>query len=92
MLACSNFHYLLGYFRNYNKYKSEGASTENPGILDVLDIVRMDVEVSSPPVRVHEGRANKRFELRGWTYSALYRSPYEYLNPNAYICWTRTGR
>ena len=47
MLACSNFHYLLGYFRNYNKYKSEGLLPENPGISDVLDIVRMDVEVSS---------------------------------------------
>ena len=51
MLACSNFHYLLGYFRNYNKYKSEGLLPENPGISDVLDIVRMHVKVS---VRVHE--------------------------------------
>lgn len=47
MLACSNFHYLLGYFRNYNKYKSEGLLPEKPNISDVLDIVRMDVAVSS---------------------------------------------
>ena len=54
MLACSNFHYLLGYFRNYNKYKSEGLLPENPGISDVLDIVRMDVKGLFPSVRVHE--------------------------------------
>lgn len=54
MLACSNFHYLLGYFRNYNKYKSEGFLPEKPDISDILDIVRMDVEVSSLTVRIHE--------------------------------------
>ena len=57
MLACSNFHYLLGYFRNYNKYKNEGLLPENPDISDVLDIVRMDVAVSSL--------------LHGWMYFAL---------------------
>lgn len=35
------------YFRNYSKYKNEGLLPGNPDISDVLDIVRMDVAVSS---------------------------------------------
>ena len=85
MLACSNFHYLLGYFRNYNKYKSEGLLPENPGISDVLDIVRMDVEVSS--LLYGYMRQSEQAIRATWVdVFCTYRSPYEYLNPNAYIC------
>ena len=85
MLACSNFHYLLGYFRNYNKYKSEGLLPENPGISDVLDIVRMDVEVSS--LLYGYMRQSEQAIRATWVdVFCTYRSPHEYLNPDAYIC------
>ncbi|WP_314706271.1 Abi family protein [Rothia mucilaginosa] len=85
MLACSNFHYLLGYFRNYNKYKNKGLLPENPGISDVLDIVRMDVEVSS--LLYGYMRQSEQAIRAAWVdVFCTYRSPHEYLNPNAYIC------
>ena len=85
MLACSNFHYLLGYFRNYNKYKSEGLLPENPGISDVLNLVRMDVEVSS--LLYGYMRQSEQAIRAAWVdVFCAYRSPHEYLNPNAYIC------
>ncbi len=91
MLACSNFHYLLGYFRNYNKYKSEGLLPENPGISDVLDIVRMDVEVSS--LLYGYMRQSEQAIRATWVdVFCTYRSPYEYLNPNAYICMDQDSR
>lgn len=85
MLACSNFHYLLGYFRNYNKYKSEGLLPEKPNISDVLDIVRMDVAVSS--LLYGYMRQSEQAIRAAWVdVFCTYRSPHEYLNPNAYIC------
>ena len=85
MLACSNFHYLLGYFRNYNKYKSEGLLPENPGISDVLNLVRMDVEVSS--LLYGYMRQSEQAIRAAWVdVFCTYRSPHEYLNPDAYIC------
>ena len=88
MLACSNFHYLLGYFRNYNKYKSEGLLSENPGISDVLDIVRMDVKVSS--LLYGYMRQSEQAIRAAWVHVfCTHRSPNEYLNPDAYICMDR---
>ncbi len=85
MLACSNFHYLLGYFRNYNKYKSEGLLPENSGISDVLNLVRMDVKVSS--LLYGYMRQSEQAIRAAWVdVFCTYRSPHEYLNPNAYIC------
>lgn len=83
MLACSNFHYLLGYFRNYNKYKSEGLLPENPGISDVLNLVRMDVEVSS--LLYGYMRQSEQAIRAAWVHVFCdERSPFEYLNPDAY--------
>lgn len=85
MLACSNFHYLLGYFRNYNKYKNEGLLPENPDISDVLDIVRMDVAVSS--LLYGYMRQSEQAIRAAWVdVFCTYRSPHEYLNPDAYLC------
>lgn len=85
MLACSNFHYLLGYFRNYYKYKNKGLLSENPDISDVLDIVRMDVKVSS--LLYGYMRQSEQAIRAAWVdVFCTYRSPHEYLNPDAYIC------
>lgn len=85
MLACSNFHYLLGYFRNYSKYKNEGLLPGNPDISDVLDIVRMDVKVSS--LLYGYMRQSEQAIRAAWVdVFCTYRSPHEYLNPDAYIC------
>ena len=85
MLACSNFHYLLGYFRNYNKYKNEGLLPENPDISDVLDIVRMDVAVSS---RLYGYVRQSEQAIRAAWVKAFCskRQPSDYLNPDAYLC------
>lgn len=85
MLACSNFHYLLGYFRNYNKYKSEGLLPENSGISDVLDIVRMDVAVSS--LLYGYVRQSEQAIRAAWVKAfCSKRQPSDYLNPDAYLC------
>ena len=85
MLACSNFHYLLGYFRNYNKYKNEGFLPKKPDISDVLDIVRMDVAVSS--LLYGYMRQSEQAIRAAWVdVFCTYRGPHEYLNPDAYIC------
>ena len=88
VLARSNFHYLLGYFRNYNKYKNEGFLPEQPNISDVLDIVRMDVEVSSLLYKYM--RQSEQAIRAAWVHVfCTHRSPNEYLNPDAYICMDR---
>lgn len=88
MLACSNFHYLLGYFRNYNKYKNKGFLPEQPNISDVLDIVRMDVKVSS--LMYEYMRQSEQAIRAAWVHVfCTHRSPNEYLNPDAYICMDR---
>ncbi len=85
MLACSNFHYLLGYFRNYNKYKNEGLLPENPDISDVLDIVRMDVAVSS--LLYGYVRQSEQAIRAAWVKAfCSKRQPSDYLNPDAYLC------
>lgn len=85
MLACSNFHYLLGYFRNYNKYKNEGLLPENPDISDVLDIVRMDVAVSS--LLYGYVRQSEQAIRAAWVKAfCSKRHPSDYLNPDAYLC------
>lgn len=85
MLACSNFHYLLGYFRNYNKYKNEGLLPENPDISDVLDIVRMDVAVSS--LLYGYVRQSEQAIRAAWVKAfCSKRQSSDYLNPDAYLC------
>lgn len=83
MLEYTNFHYLLGYCRNYHKLKKKGAIPGNPALSEVLDIVRMDTQVSS---LIYNYLRQAEQALRtAWVHVFCdERSPFEYLNPDAY--------
>lgn len=83
MLEYTNFHYLLGYCRNYHKLKKEGAIPGKPALSEVLDIVRMDTQVSS---LIYNYLRQAEQALRtAWVHVFCdERSPFEYLNPDAY--------
>ena len=88
MLKYTNFHYLLGYCRNYHKLKKKRAIPGNPALSEVLDIVRMDTQVSS---LIYNYLRQAEQALRtAWVHVfCTHRSPNEYLNPDAYICMDR---
>ena len=63
--------------------RARGFYPKTQAFLDVLDIVRMDGGLF-PPVRVHEAERTSDSSYVVDVF-CTYRSPYEYLNPNAYI-------
>lgn len=76
----------------YNKYKNEGFLPEKPNISDVLDIVRMDVAVSS--LLYGYMRQSEQALRAAWVKAFCSKhQPSDYLNPQVYLALDeyRTG-